>query len=394
MKGGLGVIAAAIWLAAGTLISGVAQADGPQDIVNCKAAIDARDFDRAIALCTRAIRSGELGPSDHVRALDDRADAYAGLDEIDKAIKDATAAIAIIPSSSNAFLARGRIYLAKRDDTLALDDLNQAVALDPSSTDALKVRAGIYGMREDYTATLMDLNKVIELKPDDEWALTGRGRVYTLIDRKAYPFPERYARAIESFDEVIKLKPDYADAYAARGWARALKGDYQKAIDDLNHSIMLDPKSASFAMRWKGLAQFNAGQFTDAAKTLETYDKRYDAEAQLLYYLALQRAKSDGAIPSLQTAKAQLDSLIDIWPGQAIDYYLGKISKSGLLKAATDDDPVKSGNMQCQANFYLGEGELIDGNRDLARKYFQDGIDLCPNDSFEVLSMQAELDRM
>ncbi|MDR1346049.1 MAG: tetratricopeptide repeat protein [Bacteroidales bacterium] len=50
-----------------------------------------------------------------------------------------------------------------------------------------------------------------------------------------------YDKAIEDYNKAIELNPDDANAYNNRGNAYALKCDYDKAIEDYNKSIELEP---------------------------------------------------------------------------------------------------------------------------------------------------------
>lgn len=52
-------------------------------------------------------------------------------------------------------------------------------------------------------------------------------------------------RAIQGYDEVIKVDPSYAPAWTYRATAYLEKGDFDRAIADLNRAIALDPKSAA-----------------------------------------------------------------------------------------------------------------------------------------------------
>jgi tetratricopeptide (TPR) repeat protein len=52
-------------------------------------------------------------------------------------------------------------------------------------------------------------------------------------------------RAIQDYDQAIKLDPKYANAFNSRGIAYQAKGDNQRAIDDYGEAIRLDPRNAN-----------------------------------------------------------------------------------------------------------------------------------------------------
>jgi lipoprotein NlpI len=74
----------------------------------------------------------------------------------------------------------------------------------------------------------------------------------------AYARKGQYDRAIEDLDQAIRLNPNYAAAFNNRGSAYSAKGDLDRAIADYREAIRLDPKIAAafnnrgFAYSWKG----------------------------------------------------------------------------------------------------------------------------------------------
>src|SRR5262249_6279407 len=60
----------------------------------------------------------------------------------------------------------------------------------------------------------------------------------------AYNNKGEYDRAIADLDEAIQLRPKLANPYSHRGFAYGKKGDYERAMADLNKAIELDPKYA------------------------------------------------------------------------------------------------------------------------------------------------------
>ena len=54
-----------------------------------------------------------------------------------------------------------------------------------------------------------------------------------------------YDKAIEDYNEAIRLDPKEAEAFDGRGNAWAGKKEYDKALKDYNEAIRLDPKNAT-----------------------------------------------------------------------------------------------------------------------------------------------------
>ncbi|MDQ7830501.1 MAG: LysM peptidoglycan-binding domain-containing protein [Desulfovibrionaceae bacterium] len=79
----------------------------------------------------------------------------------------------------------------------------------------------------------------------------------------------KYQKAIEQFDRAIKLNPNRADYYASRGHAFYYMKLYTRAIEDYTQAI---ERNQSFALAYsmRGLSHTRAGHFD---KALEDYNK-------------------------------------------------------------------------------------------------------------------------
>lgn len=79
----------------------------------------------------------------------------------------------------------------------------------------------------------------------------------------AYAEFGQYERAIEDFDWAIRLDPQYASAYHNRGVAYYHLGQYDLAIEDYDKAIKLDPHLAE-AYYGRGLAYAILGNSREA----------------------------------------------------------------------------------------------------------------------------------
>src|SRR4051812_7421179 len=61
----------------------------------------------------------------------------------------------------------------------------------------------------------------------------------------AYDNKGQYDRAIEDYDQAIKLNPNDADVFVNRGNAYARKGQNDRAIQDFDQALKLDPNNAT-----------------------------------------------------------------------------------------------------------------------------------------------------
>jgi lipoprotein NlpI len=115
----------------------------------------------------------------------------------------------------------------------------------------------------------------------------------------AYAAKAQYDRAIEDFDQAIRLDPKYALTLYDRGIAYGAKGQYDRAIEDFDQAIGLDPKYA-LAFDGRGVAYAKKAQYDRA---IEDFDQAIalDPKYALAFY-------SRGVA---YAAKAQYDRAIE-----------------------------------------------------------------------------------
>src|SRR5499433_3120625 len=80
----------------------------------------------------------------------------------------------------------------------------------------------------------------------------------------AYSAKGEYDRAVQDYDQSIKLNPN-AQAFNNRGVAYQKKGEYDRAIEDFDESIKLDPNYAN-AFANRAQTYLNKGQYERAGR--------------------------------------------------------------------------------------------------------------------------------
>ena len=184
----------------------------------------------------------------------------------------------------------------------------------------------------------------------------------------------------------------FAGTLYNRGNAYDDKGDYDRAIQDLDQAIRLKPDDAR-AFFSRGLDRFFLAQFTAAQEdlTLALRNDRTNQYSAIWLYLARARNGQDG---SGELGKNTATLKLTTWPGPVINFYLGKITSSALLQAANDADPKKDKEQHCEVNFYLGEDGLLRGQQEDAIRYFRSSLATGVTDFYEYRGAKAELKRM
>jgi len=82
---------------------------------------------------------------------------------------------------------------------------------------------------------------------------------------RAWEAKTQYDRAIQDFDEAIRLDPGFPDAFNFRGVAWSGKGQFDRATADFDQAIRLDPNYA-VAIYNRGLAAQNLGRSDEATQ--------------------------------------------------------------------------------------------------------------------------------
>src|SRR5262249_48212511 len=86
-----------------------------------------------------------------------------------------------------------------------------------------------------YPAAIEDFTKALELRPTSA-VQAYRGWTHLVV--------EATKLAMRDFDLAVELDSENSDAYAGRGFARAVLGHYQDAMEDAAAALELGPRSA------------------------------------------------------------------------------------------------------------------------------------------------------
>ena len=172
-------------------------------------------------------------------------------DDHDRQIAYLDAAIRRNTCDAATYLSRGRAYLLKEEDSLAISDLDAALRIDPGNSVAHLIRGIVYGYMERHDQVISDMSEAIRLSPGNAMAHYYRGL--------AYGEQDALDLAIADLDEVILLDPNHVDAYRARGDCYRYEEEYNRAIADFDSALRLDPGDA-LSYRGRGAAYRMKGE--------------------------------------------------------------------------------------------------------------------------------------
>ena len=185
-----------------------------------------------------------------------------------KALADIEAARAIDPSSANAILQLGEIYIKQQRFDEALEIVDDALPLQKDPSDLTVLKAEIMARSGKSTDALALINKANLSKPGNTTLLNGRCWVKALanveldtalkdctkaieltdspsimLDSRGlvYLRMQRYEEAIADVDAALRLRPNLATSLFVRGVARSFSGAAVLGQQDIADARTIQP---------------------------------------------------------------------------------------------------------------------------------------------------------
>jgi tetratricopeptide (TPR) repeat protein len=368
---------------------------------------DKRDEDRAIADHNQAIK---LDPKLDL-AFNNRANAYGRKGDKDRAMADYDQAIKLNPKFAAAYNNRGTTWRDdRRDNVRAISDYDQAIRFNPKFADAYNNRGIANDNMGNHDRAVADFSSAIQIDPKFSLAYNNRGLQYrdkgdyaaaiadfdaaTTIDSRyanawrnrgnAYARKGDYDRAIADLTTALGMKPEDSEAIVGRGIAYGKTGDYDRAIADYDKVVAANPQDTA-ALSNRGYTRFYLGDFAAAAADLSRVAPMAGYPYPGLFRF-LAQSHAGQAAPDLEPQAQQMKNRD--WPYAVLELYLGRSDPAATLAAAQKSEE------RCEAQFYVGEWQLVQGNRAAARERLEEAAAICPKTFIEYTGAQVELRRL
>jgi len=290
------------------------------------------------------------------------------------------------PVTAEDFNTRGRSYIERGDYDRAAADFDKAIELKPEFAAAYNNRGSVNFSRHVYARAIADFEKAISLDPRNSTFLWNRAH--------AYEEAGAYELAIGDYDQVASLTPDDSNAInlTKRGIAYLKKADYVRAINDFDQSVWTSKqveKGSGDASTYisRGYAKFFLGDFSGAAGDFST-TLEFAPVSEAIFWRYLARTRGGKTVAESEVAASAALFKPGEWPSAAIAFLLSRGSAEAMLASA------QSADERCQAQFYLGEAQLIRGERAASVEALKNTTKLCPKSRFEYVQATAELRRL
>jgi tetratricopeptide (TPR) repeat protein len=182
---------------------------------------------------------------------------------------------ALQPQSFEILYNLGLAYLRGGDPSKAELVLNRALKLNSDSPEGLYLLAQVYSEQSRTVDALDQLVRAHKLAPENT-------DVIFLMARLSMT-QNFYEDAIPLLESGLKIAPQRADLHAALGESYFMSGKTEKAIEEFQKLVELDPSARSYA--FLGLSYRHLGRFEEARKYFDAGIKKDPHNAACLFNL-------------------------------------------------------------------------------------------------------------
>jgi tetratricopeptide (TPR) repeat protein len=233
--------------------------------------------------------------------------AYLRAGRVAEGLKTATEISATNSSDVQLHTTLGVLLASEKQYRAAMLELEKANALQPETFEILYNLGQAYLRNREYAKAELTLSRALKLKPDSPETLYLMAQVYAeqsrsvdaldLLARAHKLAPENtdvifllarvsmsqnyFEDAIPLLESGLKLAPQRADLHAALGESHFMSGKTEKAIEEFNTLVRLDPSARSYA--FLGLSYRHLGRFDEAKKYFQLGLKQDPRNASCLF---------------------------------------------------------------------------------------------------------------
>jgi len=222
-------------------------------------------------------------------------------------------------SSATYHLKRGVERYHARDFEAAIADFSEAIEIHSGLVKSPGKNRHRSNFKDQQKAEIADDDRIIVADSFNALAYYNRGM--------AWQAKGDVDRALDDFNQAIAINPRYRDAYLIRGRAWHSKGGFNRAIADYNQAMALDPRSA-LAYNNRGIARKD---LQDLAGAITDFDQALRLDPRLVQAY-INRGAARCAVGDLAGATADLNQAISSDPHNPMAY-----NNRGTIRQAAGD---------------------------------------------------------
>lgn len=220
----------------------------------------------AAAAFTQALAAAEGHPDPAMREpreglLLARAESYEALKRLGEAQKDLDLAVKISSQSAPAWTARGQLYDKRGQSDRAFADLSRALEYAPAHAPALLARGNVHAKLKRYREALKDFGAALEADATLADAYNNRGVIEATIVGE-------FDQAVEDLELAVALKPESAGFHLNLGVARLRRGDYWKSVAALDKALALKAPAVR-VLEQRAEAYYSLGDVEKASEDIQ-----------------------------------------------------------------------------------------------------------------------------
>jgi len=202
-----------------------------------------------------------------------KADALFGLVQVPLAMEAFKKVISLDPKSIEPYLKLAELSLYIKEYQQTLNYANGALKIDSKKTKAYFIKGFVYKETNDTARAISSFQTCVEQEPQYYEAHMQLGILYAAKKNKL---------ALQYYDNALRLKPNSIEALYDRGMFYQEAEDYNKAMEDYNAILRIDPKNkeACFNLGYIHLAYLKVYRqailhFTQAIRCDSNYLEAY-----------------------------------------------------------------------------------------------------------------------
>jgi len=229
------------------------------------------------------------------------------------------------------------------------------------------------------------LNLAVKKEPGNSTLYYVRGTLHEL--------KREFDKALSDLNETIVISPEVYEAYQQRGMIHFKLGNFKESVADFDKVIEMKPEVLS--QHWqRGISQYYAGLYEQGRKQFESHQtyNSSDVENGVWHFLCVARA---GGAEKARALMLNISGDARVPMTEVYELFRGQGSVEDVLRTARDTEAGRDtkSNQMFNAHLYIGLSYEALGDTANARKHITKAAEEYPQGHYmwEVARVHSEL---